>query len=86
MIFYLFYDAQGIVDDYVPYKLQALRPFADHIFVVSNSKLTAEGRQLLEGVADTVWARENIGFDVWGYKEAMETSGRTGSPSTTNSS
>jgi lipopolysaccharide biosynthesis protein len=75
VIFYLFYDPQGIVDDYVPYKLSALRPFVDHIFVVSNSKLTIEGRQALEAVADTVWARENVGFDVWGYKEAMATFG-----------
>jgi rhamnosyltransferase len=71
VIFYLFYDAQGIVDAYVPYKLRALRPFAEHIFVVSNSKLTVESRQALEEVADTVWARENVGFDVWGYKEAL---------------
>ena len=71
VIFYLFYDDQGIVDDYVPHKLKALRPYAEHIFVVSNSKLTVQGRQALEAVADTVWARENIGFDVWGYKEAM---------------
>ena len=75
VIIYLFYDAQGIVDDYVPYKLRALRPFADHIFVVSNSRLTADGRHALEAVADTVWARENVGFDVWGYKEAMEVFG-----------
>ena len=76
VIFYLFYDPQGIVDDYIPYKLRALRPFAEHIFVVSNSRLTPESRDLLESVADTVWARENVGFDVWGYKEAMETFGR----------
>ena len=76
VIFYLFYDPQGVVDEYVPYKLQALRPFADHIFVVSNSTLTPEGREILEGVADTVWVRENVGFDVWGYKEAMETFGQ----------
>lgn len=76
VIFYLFYDPQGVVDDYVPYKLKALRPFAEHIFVVSNSTLTAEGRRTLEGVADTVFARENVGFDVWGYKEAMQAFGR----------
>ena len=75
VVFYLFYDAQGIVDDYVTYKLAALRPHVDHIFVVSNSMLTPEGRHKLEGVADTVWARENVGFDVWAYKEAMETFG-----------
>lgn len=76
VIFYLFYDTHGVVDDYVPYKLTALRPFADHIFVVSNSTLTPEGREKLTNVADTVLARENVGFDVWGYKEAMEAFGR----------
>jgi rhamnosyltransferase len=38
---------------------------------VCNSSLTAQGRASLERVADTVWARENVGFDVWAYKEAM---------------
>jgi lipopolysaccharide biosynthesis protein len=75
VIFYLFYDALGIVDAYVPHKLKALREFAEHIFVVSNSKLTVEGRRALDEVADTVWARENVGFDVWAYKEAMATFG-----------
>ena len=75
IVFYLFFDPQGVVDDYVTYKLQALREHADHIFVVSNSTLTPEGRDKLESVADTVWARKNVGFDVWAYKEAMETFG-----------
>lgn len=70
--FYLFYDEQGIVDDYVIYKLNALREFVEHIFVVSNSQLTPESRKKLEAVSDTIFCRENIGFDVWGYKEAME--------------
>jgi len=73
--FYLFFDPQGIVDDYVIYKLQALREHVEHIFVVSNSTLTPEGRDRLHSVADTVWVRENVGFDVWAYKEAMETVG-----------
>jgi lipopolysaccharide biosynthesis protein len=75
IVFYLFFDPQGVVDDYVTYKLQALREHADHIFVVSNSPLTPQGRDKLESVADTVWARRNVGFDVWAYKEAMETFG-----------
>ena len=72
IIFYLFYDPQGRVDDYVLYKLERLRPFAQHLFIVVNGKLSDEGRARLETVADTVWQRENIGFDVWGYKEALE--------------
>lgn len=71
VIFYLFYDPQGIVDDYVIYKLERLRPFCEHLFVVVNGQLTDEGRDRLAPVVDTVWLRENTGFDVWGYKEAL---------------
>jgi lipopolysaccharide biosynthesis protein len=73
--FYLFFDPRGIVDDYVTYKLRALREHVEHIFVVSNSTLTLEGQAKLQSVADTVWTRDNVGFDVWAYKEAMETFG-----------
>ena len=72
VIFYLFYDPRGEVDDYIPYKLERLRQSADHIFVVVNGTLTEAGRATLESVADTVWQRENVGFDVWGYKTALE--------------
>lgn len=75
VLFYLFYDEQGIVDDYIPYKLSKLREHIDTIFVVSNSPLDATARKNLETVADIVHERENVGFDVWGYKEAMETFG-----------
>jgi lipopolysaccharide biosynthesis protein len=72
VIFYLFYDPRGIVDEYVTYKLERLRDQAEHIFVVVNGELTDEGRVALESVADTVWQRPNVGFDVWGYKSALE--------------
>ncbi|MGL4340352.1 MAG: rhamnan synthesis F family protein [Rhodoglobus sp.] len=72
VIFYLYFEPRGIVGDYVPYKLERLRPFAETIVVISNGPLTDEGRHTLESVADHVWTRENIGFDVWGYKEALE--------------
>ncbi len=76
VIFYLLYDERGEVDDYIPYKLERLKPFADHLFVVSNGPLKPEHRARLEGIADTVWERENKGFDVWGYKGALEHFGR----------
>lgn len=72
VLFYLFYDPEGQVDDYVLYKLRAVRKHVEHIFVVSNSELTAASHARLSEVADTVWVRENVGFDVWGYKTAME--------------
>ncbi|MDP9118535.1 MAG: rhamnan synthesis F family protein [Actinomycetota bacterium] len=75
VVFYLFYDAHGVVDDYVLHKLRALRQHAEHIFVVSNSILDDDGRARLEQVADTILVRENIGFDVWAYREALEAFG-----------
>lgn len=71
ILFYLFYDREGIVDDYVPYKLTALREHVDYIFVVSNSTLTPESRVKLEAVADTVHERPNVGYDAGAFKEAM---------------
>lgn len=72
IVFYLLHDSRGEVDDYIPYKLERLRARTDHIFVIVNGSLTDEGRLRLEAVADTVWVRENVGFDVWGYKEALD--------------
>ncbi len=72
VIIYLFWDPRGEVDDYVLYKLERLRPFAEHLFVVVNGELTPEGRERLDQVADTVLQRENVGYDVWGYKTALE--------------
>ncbi|MCP6640597.1 rhamnan synthesis F family protein, partial [Klebsiella pneumoniae] len=42
---------------------------------VSNSALTTESRVALEAVADSVWERENTGFDVGAYREILERHG-----------
>lgn len=70
--FYLFWEKNGGVDRYVSYCLEKLREHVEHIVVVSNGPLATEGRAALELVADEVWERENVGFDVWGYKEGLE--------------
>ena len=86
--FYLFYDPQGQVDDYVLHTLTHLRPHVEHVFVVSNSVLDETARDRLESVADTVWERENTGFDVWAYKSALEhfeqLAGQPGQPGETS--
>lgn len=72
VVFYLLYDKRGIVDDYIPYKLEKLRPHAERIVVIVNGEVTEAGRRRLEAVADDVWERENVGFDVGGYQWALE--------------
>ncbi|MGN1422434.1 MAG: rhamnan synthesis F family protein [Oscillospiraceae bacterium] len=69
---YLFWDKDGLVDDYVTYYLKALRSVANRIIVVCNGKLTDEGRAALEEVCDKVHIRENKGYDGWAYKDVIE--------------
>jgi lipopolysaccharide biosynthesis protein len=70
--FYLFYDEHGIVDDYIVYKLKKLKEHVEHVVFVVNGLLTSESRDKIKPVTDTIFCRENIGFDVWGYKEGIE--------------
>lgn len=69
---YLFFDNDGIVDDYIPYKLEKLKEFVQDIWFVSNSGLSVESRKKIQHCTDYIMCRENVGFDVWGYKEALE--------------
>lgn len=69
---FFFYDKHGIVDDYVPYLLGNLRDHVEKIVFVSNGKLTEESEAKARSVSDDFFIRENIGFDVWAYKEAIE--------------
>lgn len=76
VVFYLLWDARGHVDDYVVYALTHFRAFAEHIVVIVNGELTDEGRSRLNTVADDVMQRNNEGFDVGGYREALQRFGR----------
>ncbi|MDR1531830.1 MAG: methyltransferase domain-containing protein [Clostridiales bacterium] len=69
---YFFYDKDGIVDDYIPYMIQKLWENVNFIFFIVNGKLTPAGRQIITPLVDELYVRENEGFDVWAYKEAIE--------------
>ena len=72
LVIYFFYDADGIVDRYVPYMLEDIKRNYSEIFVVCNGKLTPEGRATFKKLTPNVMVRENTGFDVWAYKTALE--------------
>jgi len=72
VVFYLIYDERGEIDDYIPYKLEHLRPFADYIVAIVNGALTDRGTAALAPVVDEIWERDNVGFDVGGYAMALE--------------
>lgn len=72
VIFYLIYDERGNIDDYIPYKLERLRPFAERIVAIINGTLNEDGRRALEPVVDEIWERKNVGYDVAGYAMALK--------------
>ncbi|MCU6791774.1 rhamnan synthesis F family protein [Paenibacillus sp. WQ 127069] len=69
---FLFYDKDGIVDDYITFLLEDIKKNVDRLVVVCNGKLTVEGREKFNKLTEEVFVRENKGFDVWAYKEGIE--------------
>jgi lipopolysaccharide biosynthesis protein len=67
-----FYDARGVVDDYVVFLLQKLGEFAEEILFYSNGPLSRDSEIKLRGVINVVVLRRNFGFDVLAYKEGLE--------------
>lgn len=67
---FFFYDKRGIVDRYVPYLLDDLRKNVTEICTVCNGEIPEKSMEILGRYGD-VFVRENKGFDVWAYKEAM---------------
>ena len=74
LVIYFFYDRRGVVDRYVPYFLEDVKRNVSEIFIVCNGKLNDEGKKVLAQYGK-VLIRENIGYDVWAYKTALESYG-----------
>lgn len=72
LLIFFFYDKKGIVDDYIPYMLSDMAKNVSDIYVVCNGLLSDAGRNKFQKFTDEILVRENVGFDVWAYKEAME--------------
>lgn len=72
LVIYFFFDPDGIVDRYVPYMLEDVKKNCSELFVVVNGKLTREGRETFKKLTPNLLVRENVGFDVWAYKMALE--------------
>lgn len=77
LLIYSLYDKDGIVDRYVEYILNKIKPFVKEIIIVVNGKLNISGRKKLEQITsqNNIIVRENKGFDIWGYKTGMDSYG-----------
>lgn len=68
---FAYYDPDGRVDAYIPYLLNAVRPYCTRQVAVVNGTLCPAGLAALEACADEVVLRPNQGYDVTAYKEAF---------------
>lgn len=68
---FAFYDKDGIVDDYIPVLVGAVRRHCARLVCVVNGDLTEEGRAKLAPVCDEILMRPNEGLDVTAYKEGF---------------
>ena len=75
LLVYFFWDADGIVDDYVVHSLKELRQHTSEIVVVVNGDVNEQGHAKLRSVSNRLIFRENFGMDAWAYKEAFESVG-----------
>ncbi len=72
LLVYFFWDADGIVDDYVIHSLKALGEHSSEIVVVVNGEVNTRGYRKLRSVSNKLIIRENVGLDAWAYKAAFD--------------
>lgn len=68
---FVFYDKEGIVDNYVVYLLENIKAYLDRLVIVCNGVLNKQGREKLEDFTKEIYVRENTGYDAMAYKLAM---------------
>jgi len=65
------YDSDGVIDDYICYLLQEVKKILNHLTVICNGKLTADGEEKLKKFADDLILRDNSGFDMEAWRQGI---------------
>lgn len=66
---FVYYDEDGVVDDYVPVLVGAVKKHCAYLLCVVNGVLRPQDEQKLAAVSDEMLFRPNEGLDITGYKE-----------------
>lgn len=65
------YDPDGIADDYIIHMLKAINEQVSRLVVVYNGEMQPDSIDRLKMFADSVFSRDNIGFDCGAFKDAL---------------
>lgn len=68
---FVFFDKEGIVDQYIKVMLKDVTRNVDHLVIVCNGKLEEAGREIFQQFTDKIYVRDNVGFDAGAYKDAI---------------
>lgn len=66
------YNDKGIIHPYLIYYINDLKKVIDKLFVIVNGHLKMESVQILKKFTDKIFIRENSGYDVGSYQEALD--------------
>lgn len=69
---FIFYDKEGIIDDYVLYMLDSLKEATNDIIIFSNSYLGPEEMRKFNNYSNKIHVRKNIGLDAGAFKDAFD--------------
>lgn len=70
-LIYFFFDKDGVVDRYIDHMLQEVSKCVKDMLVICNGPIKDEGKYIFSKYTNRVVERDNIGFDVGAYKEAI---------------
>lgn len=68
---FLCFDSEGTIDEYVKYLLEDMKKNLSHLCIIVNGELSYESRTILMQYSTDIITRQNIGFDVGGWRDAM---------------
>lgn len=68
---FVFYDANGIVDEYVEVLLKSMEEILTNLLIVINGEIKLDSLLKLGKYADRIFFRENKGYDGGAYKDVF---------------
>lgn len=71
LLFFVFYDKDGIVDTYIDYLLNDFSKSVEKIVIIINGECSSKGRRIFEKYSTDIFFRENKGYDAGAYKAAI---------------
>lgn len=75
LVVFVFYDKQGILDDYILDCVSQLQRDVGPVLFVVNGLLQEDGKRKISPFVQKILMRENVGLDAWAFKVALESVG-----------